>query len=198
MKIYTKTGDQGETGLFFGGRVPKSDARCEAYGEADSVVSYMGLARALCLDEGNKEILLHVQNRMFTVGAELATLPENYEKLTDYYHTIDSDMVLELEKYIDKLSDSVDLPPDFIVSGGSPGSAALDVARTGVRTLERRLVELDSDSMLVNGDILKFVNRLSDLLFMMARYEDRNLPPEVITGQTVSYTHLTLPTILLV
>ena len=103
MKIYTKTGDQGETGLFFGGRVPKSDARCEAYGEADSVVSYMGLARALCLDEGNKEILLHVQNRMFTVGAELATLPENYEKLTDYYHTIDSDMVLELEKYIDKL-----------------------------------------------------------------------------------------------
>ncbi|MCH2318492.1 MAG: cob(I)yrinic acid a,c-diamide adenosyltransferase [SAR202 cluster bacterium] len=186
MKIYTKTGDQGETGLFFGGRVPKSDARCEAYGEADSVVSYMGLARALCLDEGNKEILLHVQNRMFTVGAELATLPENYEKLTDYYHTIDSDMVLELEKYIDKLSDSVDLPPDFIVSGGSPGSAALDVARTGVRTLERRLVELDSDSMLVNGDILKFVNRLSDLLFMMARYEDRNLPPEVITGQRIS------------
>ena len=186
MKIYTKSGDQGETGLFFGGRVPKSDARCEAYGEADSVVSYMGLARALCLDKDNKELLLHIQNRMFTVGAELATLPENHEKLTDHYHTIDSEMITELEKYIDKLSDSVDLPSDFIVSGASPGSAALDVARTGVRTLERRLVALDSDSMLVNEEILKFVNRLSDLLFMMARYEDRDISPEVITGQRIS------------
>lgn len=186
MKIYTKSGDQGETGLFFGGRVPKSDARCEAYGEADSVVSYMGLARALCLDKDNKELLLHIQNRMFTVGAELATLPENHEKLTDRYHTIDSEMITELEKYIDKLSDSVDLPSDFIVSGASPGSAALDVARTGVRTLERRLVALDSDSMLVNEEILKFVNRLSDLLFMMARYEDRDISPEVITGQRIS------------
>ena len=186
MKIYTKSGDQGETGLFFGGRVPKSDPRCEAYGEADSVVSYMGLARALCLDRENKELLLHIQNRMFTVGAELATLPENYEKLTDHYHTIDSEMITELEKYIDKLSDYVDLPPDFIVSGASPGSAALDVARTGVRTLERRLVALDSDSMLVNGEMLKFVNRLSDLLFMMARYEDRDISPEVITGQRIS------------
>ena len=186
MKIYTKSGDQGETGLFFGGRVPKSDARCEAYGEADSVGSYMGLARALCLDNDNKELLLHIQNRMFTVGAELATLPENYDKLTDYYHTIDSEMVIELEKYIDKLSDSVDLPPDFIVAGASPGSAALDVARTGVRTLERRLVALDSNSMLVNGEILIFVNRLSDLLFMMARYEDRNISPEIITGQRIS------------
>ena len=186
MKIYTKSGDQGETGLFFGGRVPKSDARCEAYGEADSVVSYMGLARALCLDKDNKELLLHIQNRMFTVGAELATLPENHEKLTDRYHTIDSEMITELEKYIDKLSDSVDLPSDFIVSGASPGSAALDVARTAVRTLERRLVALDSDSMLVNEEILKFVNRLSDLLFMMARYEDRDISPEVITGQRIS------------
>ncbi|MQG01439.1 MAG: cob(I)yrinic acid a,c-diamide adenosyltransferase [SAR202 cluster bacterium] len=186
LKIYTKSGDQGETGLFFGGRVPKSDARCEAYGEADSVVSYMGLARALCLDKDNKELLLHIQNRMFTVGAELATLPENHEKLTDHYHTIDSEMITELEKYIDKLSDSVDLPSDFIVSGASPGSAALDVARTGVRTLERRLVALDSDSMLVNGEMLKFVNRLSDLLFMMARYEDRDISPEVITGQRIS------------
>ena len=186
MKIYTKSGDQGESGLFFGGRVPKSDARGEAYGEADSVVSYMGLARALCLDKDNKELLLHIQNRMFTVGAELATLPENYEKLTDHYHTIDSEMITELEKYIDKLSDSVDLPSDFIVSGASPGSAALDVARTGVRTLERRLVALDSDSMLVNGEMLKFVNRLSDLLFMMARYEDRDISPEVITGQRIS------------
>ena len=158
MKIYTKSGDQGETGLFFGGRVPKSDARCEAYGEADSVVSYMGLARALCLDKDNKELLLHIQNRMFTVGAELATLPENYEKLTDYYHTIDSEMVTELEKYIDKLSDSVDLPPDFIVAGASPGSAALDVARTGVRTLERRLVALDSNSMLVNGETVSYTH----------------------------------------
>ena len=186
MKIYTKSGDQGETGLFFGGRVPKSDARCEAYGEADSVVSYMGLARALCLDKDNKELLLHIQNRMFTVGAELATLPENYEKLTDHYHTNDSEKITELEKNIDKLSDSVDLPSDFIVSGASPGSAALDVARTGVRTLERRLVALDSDSMLVNGEMLKFVNRLSDLLFMMARYEDRDISPEVITGQRIS------------
>ena len=186
MKIYTKSGDQGETGLFFGGRVPKSDARCEAYGEADSVVSFMGLARALCLDKDNKELLLHIQNRMFSVGAEQATLQENYEKLTDYYHTIDSEMVTELEKYIDKLSASVDLPPDFIVAGASPGSAALDVARTGVRTLERRLVALDSNSMLVNGEILIFVNRLSDLLFMMARYEDRNISPEIITGQRIS------------
>ncbi len=183
MNIYTKTGDEGETGLFWGGRVPKNDPRCEAYGAIDQAVSALGLARVTCQDSLIKDLILRFQNELFTVGAELATLPENYQEMQNNYRTVDNQMVIDLEGIIDELGQEVELPPNFIVPGASTGSAAIDVARSTLRVAERRIVDLNQRELLVNKFVLKYINRLSDALFMLARYEDRHLPVEVITGQ---------------
>ena len=182
MKIYTKTGDTGETRLLFGGRVSKADPRCEAYGATDLAVSAMGLARGLAQDPKVRSILLQVQNEMFTVGAELATDESEYQNLKDNFRTVTADMVSELERLIDELDAEVELPSAFIVPGASAASGALDVARSQLRAGERRVVELKEQGLLANPEVLRYVNRLSDLLFMLARYEDRRLPIEVLTG----------------
>ena len=186
MKIYTRAGDKGETGLFFGGRVPKNDPRCEAYGSVDHVVSAMGTARAFCKDEKVKRIIIDIQNQLFTVGAELATLPENYDTMKKSYKIIVPEMVIELEQLIDELDSEVKLPPSFILPGASPGSAVLDLARTALREAERRILDVEELGQLVNRQIIPYVNRLSDLLFMLARYEDKDLPIELITGQKIN------------
>lgn len=186
MNIYTKTGDDGETGLFWGGRVLKNDPRCEAYGAIDQAVSALGLARATCEDSVVKKLILRIQNELFTVGAELATLAENYPEMQKHYRTISDEMIVDLENIIDDLGEDVQLPPNFIIPGASVGSAAMDVARSTLRVAERRIVDLDGEGLLVNKNVLKYVNRLSDTLFMLARFEDRNLPVEVITGQKIS------------
>ena len=183
MRIYTKKGDTGETGLLFGGRVSKSDPRCEAYGSADEAVSAMGLARALCQNERVKEILLAAQREMFAVGAELATDPSHYDNLQANFGVVTSEMVTRLEELIDEASAQVDLPNSFIVPGGSAGSGALDLARSLLRTAERRVVALDEDGKLRNPEVLRYLNRLSDLLFMLARLEDNDLPLELVTGR---------------
>ena len=182
MQIYTKSGDEGETGLLFGGRVPKNDPRCEAYGEADFATSAMGLARALSQDERVKEILLIVQRDMFTVSGELVTDASQYDHYTANFHAITSDDVTKLENMIDELSSQVELPPKFIIPGASAASGALDLARSAIRAAERRIVTLDQKGILVNREILRFVNRLADLLFMLARYEDRELSFDIVTG----------------
>ena len=179
MPIYTKKGDKGETRLLFGGRVAKSDPRCEAYGATDEAVSAMGLARALSQDPRVKEILLQVQREMFTVGAELATAPDQYRHLQDNFAVVTPEMVAWLEGFIDELDAQIDLPNAFIVPGASAASGALDLARSLLRTGERRVVALQEQGMLANPDVLRYVNRLSDLLFILARYEDRGLPFEV-------------------
>jgi cob(I)alamin adenosyltransferase len=179
MKIYTKSGDEGETGLFLGGRVSKADPRPEAYGWADTAVSAMGLARALCVDEQVKEILLRVQREMFTLGAELATDPARNELLEKRFARITPDMVTRLEKTIDELDAQIELPPEFIVPGASAGSGALDLARSLLRTGERRAVGLHREGKLPNIELMRYLNRLSDLLFMLARFEDRGLPLEL-------------------
>ena len=186
MKIYTRAGDEGETGLFFGGRVPKNDPRCEAYGSVDHVVSAMGAARAFCKDEKVKRIIIDIQNQLFIVGAELATLSENYNVMKESYKIIVPEMVTELEQLIDELDAEVELPPSFILPGASPGSAILDLARTTLREAERRILDLEELGQLVNKQILSYVNRLSALLFMLARYEDKDLPDELITGQKIN------------
>lgn len=183
MPIYTKAGDQGETGLLFGGRVSKADPRCEAYGATDLAVSAMGLARALSGEQRVKEMLLQVQREMFTVGAELATAPDNYQLLLDNFSAVTPDMAPRLEAYIDELEAEIDLPNAFIIPGASAASGALDLARSLLRASERRVVELNEKGDLVNPELLRYLNRLSDLLFMMARYEDRHLPLEALTGQ---------------
>lgn len=182
MKVYTKRGDSGETGLLYGGRVSKADPRCEAYGSADSAVSAMGLARALCASPRVKEVLLDVQREMFTLGAELATDPAEYHNLEKHFSVVTAEMVARLESLIDEVDAQIDLPRAFIVPGGSPGSGALDLARSLLRTAERRIVSLDEDGKLKNPEVLRYVNRLSDLLFMLARLEDKDLPPELSTG----------------
>ena len=185
MRIYTRSGDDGTTGLLFGGRVPKTDPRCEAYGEADLAVSAMGLARALSSDLRVKEIILQAQREMFTVESELATDADNYHHFTGAFHAITPENVSRLEGLIDELKAEVELPPKFIIPGASPVSGALDLARTAVRGAERRIVALDEQGMLVNRELLHYVNRLSDLLFILARYEDRELSFDIVTGTRV-------------
>ncbi len=186
MKIYTKTGDDGYTGLFFGGRVRKNDVRCAANGSIDETVSALGLARAFCKNSEVLNILIDIQNSLFTVAAELATLPENYKDLKEFYKTIDAENVTKLEQTIDYVDSQIELPASFILPGGSPGSAALDLSRTILRRSEREVVTLKDEGKLGNEFLLKYINRLSDLLFMLARFEDKDLPVEVITGQRLN------------
>ncbi len=183
MKIYTKAGDEGETGLLFGERVSKAHIRTEAYGSTDHAVSAIGLARALSDDGDVKDILLEVQREMFMIGAELATDNSNRHHLLQNFKIVSEEHVARLEALIDDLNAKVELPPKFIIPGASAGSAAIDVARTQTRTAERRVTELRNAGMLPNAHILVYLNRLSDLLFMLARYEDRDLPLEIVTGQ---------------
>ncbi len=183
MKIYTRSGDEGETGLLFGGHVSKADVRTEAYGSTDHAVSAIGFARATAAEPLTRGILLDVQREMFMIGAELATDNANRHHLLRRFQVADESHVARLEALIDDLNARVELPPNFIVPGASAASASLDVARTQVRAAERRVVELQAADMLPNANILVYLNRLSDLLFMLARYEDRALPFEIVTGQ---------------
>ena len=179
VKIYTKYGDQGETSLLYGGRVPKTDPRCEAYGTTDEAISALGLARALSTSPRVKEIVEAVQRElMLTVSAELATDPGHYETMKSHFAVVTPAMVEQLEHLIDELKAEVDLPRAFIVPGASAASSALDLGRTILRRAERRTVALKQAGLLVNDEVLRYLNRLSDLLFMLARYEDRDLPVE--------------------
>ena len=184
MKVYTGKGDTGETRLLFGGRVSKADTRCESYGAIDTAVSAMGLARALCQNPCVKEILLRVQRDMFTVGAELATEPAEWRNLRAKFAVVTAEMVSGIEQLIDEIEGEIDLPHAFIVPGASPGSAALDLARSLLRTGERRVVALNEEGKLANREVLRYINRLSDLLFMLARLEDKDLPLEFAAEQT--------------
>ncbi|MBI4234237.1 MAG: cob(I)yrinic acid a,c-diamide adenosyltransferase [Chloroflexi bacterium] len=181
-KLYTRTGDKGETGLLYGGRVPKTDARVEAYGCLDEAISCMGLARALARSPRVQEILKDVQRECFVVGAELATDPRHYDKFQAHFKPVTSEMTARLERLIDSMEAEVKLPRAFIIPGASQGSAALDVARTVLRRAERRAVGLKEQGLLTNEEVLRYLNRLADLLFMLARYEDRDLPLELVTG----------------
>jgi cob(I)alamin adenosyltransferase len=184
VKIYTKYGDEGETGLLYGGRVSKADPRAEAYGTTDEAVSALGLAKALSDNPLVRSIVDRLQRELFTVGAELATDAAHYDKLLAHFSAVTPEMTAALEGDIDTLSAQVELPRSFIVPGGSPASAALDVARTALRRAERRAVELHDREALKNPEILRYLNRTSDLAFMLARYEDRHRPPDLVGGGT--------------
>jgi cob(I)alamin adenosyltransferase len=165
VKIYTRTGDTGDTSLFDGTRVKKSDARVDAYGEVDELNAWIGLARASRLDPELDEELVHIQRDLFALGAELA---DPADKIADRVTkaTLGDDDVVRLERLIDRLE--AELPPlrRFILAGGSPAGAPLHVARTVCRRAERRMVSLEPP---VDAVLLRYVNRLSDLLFVLAR-----------------------------
>jgi cob(I)alamin adenosyltransferase len=143
----------------------------------------MGLARALSKDARVKDILRELQRELFTVAAELATEPDRYDLFKRHFKPVTPEMVTGMEELIDDLEESVEMPKVFILPGGSPASAAIDMARSMIRTAERRVVALKEQDKLTNPDILRYMNRLGDLLFVLARYEDRELPLERVTGE---------------
>lgn len=184
VKIYTKKGDDGATSLWYGGRVAKDDPRTEAYGSVDEAVSALGVARALCTEKqsGLAADLLELQEDMFVAGAELATAPEAAERLEDGVSRVTDAMTEELEKDIDLYMGQVDLPPQFVIPGGTELSAALDVARASVRRAERRVVALRDSQGLASEAVLRFLNRASDLVYAMARFTDED-DPKLFAGR---------------
>ena len=181
-KVYTKFGDKGETSLLYGGRVSKNNPHSEAYGITDEAVSAMGLARSLSEDPRVKDTLRDLQRDLFTIAAELATDPGKYELFQQHFKPVTPEMVESLEHIIDSLEEDVDMPKVFILPGGTPASSAIDMARCIIRTSERRVVALKEEDLLTNDHILAYLNRLGDLLFVLARYQDRDLPIERATG----------------
>jgi cob(I)alamin adenosyltransferase len=178
VKIYTRKGDDGTTSLWYGGRVPKSDRRTEAYGSLDEATSALGAARALC-GAGEEELggdILGLQDGLFVAGAELATAPEAAERLEDGISRVTDAMVAELEALIDKYMAQVELPPKFVIPGGTALSAALDVSRSTIRRAERRISTLAEAGELADDTVIRFVNRASDLAFAMARAADTDDP----------------------
>ena len=175
MQIYTRTGDDGTTGLFYGGRVRKDDPRPEAYGTVDEAQAAIGWARATAnaatgagpngeLDD----ILVHSQRDLWVLMAELATLPANEHKLVAGKTRVTADMVDALEPLIDMATARFEMPTDFVIPGGTPVAAALDVARTIVRRAERAALAVAS----TESHVVPYLNRLSDLLWALARWQE--------------------------
>jgi cob(I)alamin adenosyltransferase len=165
VKIYTRTGDAGETSLFDNSRVSKAHPRVDAYGEIDEVNAVLGFARAQRVDPDINDALVHIQRHLFAIGAQLADPAEKLaDRVTKAFIT-DAD-VDGLEALVDRLE--TELPPlrRFILAGGSPAGAALHLARTVCRRAERRIVSLDPAA---DAIVIRYINRLSDLLFVMAR-----------------------------
>ncbi len=172
MKIYTRTGDKGETGLFGGARVSKADPRVAAYGDVDELNSVIGVARTENLDATVDGLLARVQTELFDLGAELATVPEKAESVDT--PSIEEDEISRLETAIDRFE--ADLKPlkTFVLPGGSRAAAQLHVARCVCRRAERSLVALASRSP-VREETIRYLNRLSDLLFTLARHANHIL-----------------------
>jgi cob(I)alamin adenosyltransferase len=168
-KIYTKKGDDGTTGLLYGGRVSKADLATQAYGTTDEAVAVLGLARALSDDAALKEEILALQRELFVVGADLATNPKERAKLEPGVSLVTAEMVERLEARIDELVAVHPLPNAFIVPGANAVSAAIDLGRSVVRRAERRVIDLRDSGAEVNDNVLRYLNRLSDLLFVVAR-----------------------------
>ena len=184
VKIYTRKGDDGTTSLWYGGRVAKTDPRTEAYGSIDEANSALGVARSLCAEEQADlhQTILSLQRELFVAGAELATAPESAERLQDGVSRITEEMVDALEPQIDRYMNQVELPPHFVIPGGTELSAALDVARAAIRRAERRTVELRDSDGLASEAVLRYLNRASDLAFALARYADEE-NPQIFEGR---------------
>jgi cob(I)alamin adenosyltransferase len=169
-RIYTKTGDDGTTGLLYGGRVPKDDLVTHACGTTDEAVAVLGLARSLTDDETLANDLLTLQRELFVVGADLAANPHERDKLEDGVSLVTAAMVHRLERRIDDLVEQHPLPDVFIVPGANPTSAAIDMSRGVIRRAERVVVSLEHAQREVNPEARRYLNRLSDLLFVLARW----------------------------
>lgn len=170
-KIYTKTGDDGSTGLLFGGRVSKADVLVDAYGDLDEAVSALGVARAACAgaDEELAALLLRLQRGLFVAAADLAANPRRRDRLEPGISLVDAELVAELEQTIDRHVAARPLRPVFVVPGANPTSAAIDLARTVLRRAERHAVRAIAEGQHVSPQVVAYLNRLGDLLYVLAR-----------------------------
>ncbi|WP_432403183.1 cob(I)yrinic acid a,c-diamide adenosyltransferase [Wukongibacter sp. M2B1] len=180
-KVYTKTGDKGETGLFGGSRILKDDLRVDCYGTIDEVISTIGLAYSIIDNMEIKEILRLVQKKLFSIGAELASDEKGYKLLKD---KVAEDDVNYLEKVIDKYLEEVGPQKSFIIPGKSTSSAVLHVVRTTVRRAERKITKL-SKEVSINDALIKYINRLSDAIFILARVEEERSFIEDVKGRVM-------------
>ena len=185
VKIYTRKGDDGSTGLLYGGRVAKDSAAPRAYGSVDEAQAAIGVARAEALAAPDQspgelaDILVGLERDLWVLMAELATDPAHHDRLSDGQSRVTPDMVAALEELIDELSESFEAPTEFVVPGQTRVGAALDVARTVVRRAERDAIAAAQPG----SSSLAYLNRLSDLLWTLARWQEgtslttRSVPP---------------------
>ncbi|MGA3207571.1 MAG: cob(I)yrinic acid a,c-diamide adenosyltransferase [Syntrophales bacterium] len=169
MKFSTR-GDGGETSLLGGQRVPKYDPRPETYGVLDEASSALGVARATTKNQKIKDIILSVQKDLLVMGAELSSVPEDIQKLT---RRIGEEDIKRLEQIIDELQKNITLKNEFIYPGETPVSARIDVGRTIIRRAERKAASLKNEGLLLSAEINRYLNRLADMLFVLARYEEQ-------------------------
>ena len=174
MRIYTRRGDDGTTGLFHGGRVAKNSGGPEAYGTVDEAVSFLGVARTQA-EGSTAEAILAVQRDLFVVAAELATDPVKRDRLEPGISCVEAAMIERLEARIDQIETEVGMPTEFVVPGGDPVAAAIDVARTVVRRAERMAVAVLVDA--TDSLVVPYLNRLADYLYMLARAVEREWTP---------------------
>lgn len=168
LKIYTKTGDAGNTSLIGGTKVPKSHIRIETYGTVDELNSHIGLCNDHLQDAASRQMLKEIQDRLFTIGSSLACDPER-EPLMKIPDLKDADITL-LETEIDRMNEA--LPPMrfFILPGGHPAVSSLHIARCVCRRAERLCVHMHQEGLFVDALVIKYLNRLSDYLFVLSRY----------------------------
>jgi len=177
-KIYTRKGDDGSTGLLYGGRVGKDSPGPDAYGAVDEAVSALGVARAEA-ERGSEldELLIRLQRELFVVGAELATAPDKRDKLTPGVSRTTDEMVGALEPIIDDLTGRYDPPTEFVLPGENRIAAALDVARAVVRRAERQAVAAARAGWLESSSVVAYLNRLADLVYTLARWQEGTYRP---------------------
>ena len=170
VHIYTRKGDDGTTGLLYGGRLRKDSAVVGAYGEVDEAQAFLGLARAEAEPGGELDTLLvHLESDLYVLGAELATAPGNRHKLVPGTTLVTPEMVASLEPIIDDLTQRFEMPREFVIPGQTRTGALLDVARTVVRRAERAVLAAGAAE---GSSALPYLNRLSDLLWTMARWQE--------------------------
>lgn len=168
LKIYTKTGDKGKTSLIGGTKVPKNHLRIEAYGTVDELNSWIGFVNDQLKIKHENKILKEIQDRLFTIGSSLACDPEKEPKLK--IPDLGESDILLVEKEIDKMNDRLPEMRSFILPGGHPAVSSAHIARCVCRRAERLCVSLDENKMFVDPLVIKYLNRLSDYLFILARF----------------------------
>ncbi len=176
MSIVTKTGDKGETSLMYGRRLPKVDPRVDAYGCIDELTAALGLARSVSTDKFLSDEIFAAQKDLIVVMGELATAPSDRERyLTDGFHLTKAEMVDRITAVIFDLEKDTSLyPKDWVIPGGTAVSAALDFARATCRRAERHIAGFSASEKNFNPEILRYLNRLSDLCWILARYAEKS------------------------